>query len=201
MVNTIPLIIASYEHAMVDVLGLRPVEDEARGWIGHTLHATFGGRYPDRAEELVESYSTWNAAHLEELLEDFPGTAELLATLTAAGVQIGVATSKRRISAENTLRAAGLDGLLEVTVAMEDTTAHKPGPEPLLLALERLGAKPEQAAYVGDAVVDVQAARAAGMTAIAVTWGAADRVALEGAGPDHLVDSVAELQALLLLPG
>ena len=199
MVNTIPLIIASYEHAMVDVLGVRPAVDEARGWIGQTLRDTFAERYPDQATELVDSYITWNAAHLHELLEDFPGTAELLQALTAAGVRIGVATSKRRVSAENTLRAAGLDDLIEVTAAMEDTVVHKPNPEPLLLALERLGARPEQAAYVGDAVVDVQAAQAAGMAAIAVTWGAAPKAALEAAAPDALVDTIAELQALLLL--
>lgn len=198
--NTIPLIIASYEHAMVDVLGVRPEPDEARGWIGQTLSATFSGRYPDRAAELVDSYVAWNAAHLHELLEDFPGTAGLLQALPAAGVRIGVATSKRRVSAENTLRASGLDDLIEVTVAMEDTAAHKPCPEPLLLALERLDAKPEQAAYVGDAVVDVQAAQAAGMTAIAVTWGAAPRHLLEAAAPDALVDSIAELETVLL-PG
>lgn len=198
MVNTIPLIIASYEHAMVDVLGVRPSPDEARGWIGQTLYATFGGRYPDRAAELVDSYVTWNAAHLHELLEDFPGTDGLLDALAAAGVRTGVATSKRRASAENTLRAAGLDGQLAVTVAMEDTAAHKPRPEPLLLALERLDARPEQGVYVGDAVVDVQAARAAGMAAIAVTWGAAPKPALEAAAPDAVVDTIAELEALLL---
>lgn len=198
VVNTIPLIIASYEHAMRDVLGEVPSAAEARAWIGQTLYATFGTRHPERAQELVDSYVAWNAAHLPELLQDFPGTPELLAALTDAGVTIGVATSKRRVSAENTLRHAGLAGLLEVTVAMEDTDAHKPGPEPLLLALERIGGRPSQAAYVGDAGVDVLAAQAAGMASIAVTWGAGARDDLAAIRPDALVDSVAELRSLLL---
>ena len=198
VVNTIPLIIASYEHAMWDVLGEHTSAEEARGWIGQTLYATFHARHPAHAQQLIDSYVTWNAEHMPELLEDFPGTPELLDALAAAGVVTGVATSKRRVSAERTLRYAGLDGRLPVTVAMEDTDVHKPRPEPLLLALESVGGRPEQAAYVGDAVVDVRAAKAAGMTAIAVSWGAARRDDLAAATPDHLVDTVAELQELLL---
>lgn len=201
VVNTIPLIIASYEHAMVEILGERPTPTQARSWIGETLYATFSARHPDRAQELIDSYVAWNAEHLAELLEEFPGTPQLLDALATAGVVTGVATSKRRVSAENTLRHAGLAGRLPVTVAMEDTEAHKPHPEPLLLALSRLGGRPGQAAYVGDAVVDILAARAAGMAAVAASWGAASREVLMAAGPDFLVDSVPELQALLLPSG
>ena len=199
MVNTIPLIIASYEHAMGAVLGETPTAEESRGWIGQTLAATFAARYPGHEQELIDSYTAWNAEHLPELLEDYPGTAELLGALGAAGVAVGVATSKRRWSAERTLRYAGLADLLSVTVAMEDTSVHKPAPEPLLLALARLGGEPSRAAYVGDAVVDVEAAKAAGMTAIAVSWGAAPRGLLAPAGADALVASVGEVAALLLL--
>lgn len=198
VVNTIPLIIASYEHAMVSVLGVRPLPQEARGWIGETLYSTFGRRYPERAAELVDSYVAWNQAHLNELLEDFPGVPELLADLSASGATVGVATSKRRVSAENTLVAAGLAGRLQVTVAMEDTTSHKPAPDPLLLALDHLGGSPDRAAYVGDAVVDILAAKAAGMASIAVSWGAGDRGDLVSAGADAVVDTVPELRRLLL---
>jgi pyrophosphatase PpaX len=198
VVNTIPLIIASYGHALDSVLGERPTPEEARSWIGQTLFSTFAANHPDHVQELIEAYTEFNLGHLDELQEDFPGTPELLAALADAGVAIGVATSKRRASAERTLRKAGLADRLAVTVAMEDTRTHKPDPEPLLLALAKVGGRPEQAAYVGDAVVDVLAAKAAGMASIAVSWGAAPRATLAAAEPDALVDSVAELQALLL---
>jgi pyrophosphatase PpaX len=195
--NTIPLIIASYEHAMCAVLGETPTTEESRSWIGQTLVATFTARHPDRVAELIEAYTTWNRAHLAELLEDYPGIPELLAALRAAGVGVGVATSKRREAALATLRHAGLADL-PVTVAMEDTDVHKPDPAPLLLAVQRLGGAPAAAAYVGDAVVDVMAARAAGMAAVAVSWGAASRDLLAAAEPDALVDTVEELHALLM---
>jgi len=198
VVNTIPLIIASYEHAMLHVLGERPTVAEARSWIGQTLYGTFGARHPEHAQELVDSYVAWNTEHLAELVEEFPGTPELFDALAAAGVTVGVATSKRRASATDTLLHAGLADRLDVTVAMEDTDIHKPEPEPLLLALRLLGETPERAAYVGDAVVDVLAAKAAGMASVAVSWGAAARSDLESAHPDVLVDTVDELRALLL---
>jgi pyrophosphatase PpaX len=183
---------------MWSVLGVRPSPDEARGWIGQTLYGTFSSRHPERAQELVDSYVAWNAAHLTDLLEEYAGADELLKELAASGATIGVVTSKRHVSAANTLRAAGLDGDLPLLVAMEDTDVHKPNPEPLLLALARLGVKAGDCVYIGDAVVDVLAARAAGMASIAVTWGAGDRTDLLAAGPLAVVDTMDELRDQLL---
>ena len=61
-----------------------------------------------------------------------------------------------------------------------------------------LGGSPTEAVYVGDAVVDVQAARRAGMAAVAVTWGAGARSDVVAAAPDVAADSVEELRAALL---
>jgi len=85
-------------------------------------------------------------------------------------------------------------------VARQDTTEHKPHPAPLLAALDKVGASPSQAAYVGDAIWDVMAARAAGMTAIAVTWGAGVEDELMALHPDVMCQTVRELQDVLM-PG
>jgi len=87
-----------------------------------------------------------------------------------------------------------LGHLFETVVGGDETEKHKPDPEPLLLAAERMGVDPSQAAYVGDSPFDVGAAKAAGMYAIAVTWGRIhDRSRLERAEPDAIVDSPEEL--------
>src|SRR5438132_743156 len=84
-----------------------------------------------------------------------------------------------------------LDGTV---VGGDETERHKPDPEPLLLAAERMGADPAQTAYVGDSPFDVLAAKAAGMYAIAVTWGRIhDRSKLEQVGPDAIVDTAVQL--------
>ena len=198
LANTIPLIIASYDHATRRILGSGTDPVEARSWIGETLRHTFRTRYPDHAEALIEAYVEFNLRELSALIESYPGMTGLISELAASGVGLGVATSKRRHAAELTLEHVDLGGAIPVTVAMDDTEVHKPDPTPLLLALERLGGVAADAVYIGDAVVDVRAAQAAGMASIAVTWGAGEVADLVAAGPDCVVHTVDELRALLL---
>ena len=121
-----------------------------------------------------------------------------LVELANAGVQVAVATSKRLAPAQVALTWCGLDGLVDTLVTMEDTIRHKPDPEPLLHAAQRLGVAPEQAAYVGDAAVDLRAARAAGMSGVGVLWGAGTPETLKPERPCALVETVEALHALLL---
>jgi len=101
-------------------------------------------------------------------------------------------TSKRRLSVEMALKNfPGLRNVVDRFVTLEDTTQHKPHPEPLLRGLDLLGGVPkERAAYVGDSPFDVQAAKAAGLTSVAVSWGAFPEDRLREAEPDHLVPDI-----------
>jgi pyrophosphatase PpaX len=125
----------------------------------------------------------------------YAGIDRLLRDLSGAGVAVG---GRRRASAEIPAGLTGLSSHLDVLVTMEDTVLHKPDPEPLLLAVNRLGATPTEAVYVGDAIVDVQAARNAGMAAVAVTWGAGVREQLEAMAPDVVAETVDDLREALL---
>jgi pyrophosphatase PpaX len=198
LADTIDLIVASYNHAFAQVMGTERDPDEIRSWIGRPLLESFRAVAPEHAEELDRVYRAWNVAQTEELLREFPGVPDTLRRLREAGVPLGVVTSKRRETALLAMRGVGIDGLVPLLATMEDTEAHKPGPEPLLYAAERLGVHPADCAYVGDAVVDLLAARAAGMAAVGVTWGAGERRDLEAVGPDALVDSAADLAKVLL---
>lgn len=83
-------------------------------------------------------------------------------------------------------------------VGAEDTERHKPDPDPLLEALARMGAQPQDAAYVGDSPFDIRAGKAAGTLAVAVGWGGIhpdERLLHEQ--PDALVHTPEELVALL----
>jgi pyrophosphatase PpaX len=150
-----------------------------------------------RAEELVRVYREHNA-ELHGELAIFPGLLALLETLHGEGRRIGIVTSKRRSTVELAFATLPLAHLFDVVVSSGDTERLKPDGAPLLHALERLGATPEQAAYVGDAPMDVEAARAAGVYAIAVTWGGLFPVAdTLAARPDAVAATVEELLALL----
>lgn len=198
LADTIPLIVASYQHAFRTVLGEEIDEARARAWIGRPLLAALLEESPEHGHDLDQTYREWNLANTARLIQRYDGVPEMLEALASAGVRMAVATSKRRQTARLALEGVGIDHLIEVAAALEDTTRHKPEPDPLLHAAASLGSQPCDCVYVGDATVDVLAARAAGMAAIAVSWGAADREALAATGPDALVDTVADLTAYLL---
>ncbi|MGL5908899.1 MAG: HAD family hydrolase [Phycicoccus sp.] len=198
LADTIPLIVSSYQHAFREVLGEEVDEARIRAWIGRPLLDAFLEASPDHGHALDAVYREWNLANTARLIRRYDGVPELLGALTASGVACAVVTSKRRMTARLALESVGIDHLVDVVAGLEDTVRHKPDPEPLLHGARALGVDPADCVYVGDAVVDVVAARAAGMAAVAVTWGAGEPDALMAAGPDAVHRTVAGLAAHLL---
>lgn len=197
LADTVPLIVASYRHTLAAPGVEPPDEGMIRTWIGRALLDTLEEARPGEGEELVQRYREHNLAHHDELIQRVPGAAELLGDLLAAGVPTAVVSSKRAEMVRHGMRLTGLPEV-EVVVGLEETTRHKPDPAPLLEGARRLGIAPQACVYVGDAVVDVTAARAAGMAAVAVAWGAGTGDDLRAAGPDALVQDTGELRRLLL---
>jgi pyrophosphatase PpaX len=181
------------------VLGREPDEERVRAAIGGPgLIAQMRELDPDRVDELVESYRAHNEP-LHATLEAFDGVLELLPRLRERGHRLGIVTAKRVRTVELAFdRFPILRETTEVLVGAEDTERHKPDPDPLLEALARMGARPEDAAYVGDSPFDIRAGKAAGTLAVAVGWGGIhpdERLLHEQ--PDALVHTPEELVALL----
>jgi pyrophosphatase PpaX len=189
LADTTDLIYQSMRHATGEVLGREISRDVLMANVGQPLPRQMELLSAEHAEALLDSYRLHNEENHDALIKEFPGVEESLARLKAAGVRVGVVTSKRRFSVDMALKNfPGLGDVVDQWVTMEDTTEHKPRPEPLLKGLELLGNVPrEQAAYVGDSPFDVAAAKAAGVESVAVSWGAFSEDALRAAEPDHLV--------------
>jgi len=192
------IILASMRHATREVLGREyPDEELMRAVGGPGLEAQMRGFDPERVDELVRVYRAHNEPLHEELV-CCTGMEDVLERLRADGRRLGVVTAKRRETVELAFAHVPLGHLFEVVVGGDETERHKPDPEPLLLAAERLGAAPEETAYVGDSPFDVRAAKAAGMRSVAVTWGRIhDRARLEHEQPDAIVDTAEELLAVV----
>ena len=83
-------------------------------------------------------------------------------------------------------------------VTAHDTDLHKPNPQSLLLAMQRLGVKPENSLVLGDHKVDMEAAMNAGVSLrVGITHGFDDRATLEASGATHVIDSLSELSNFL----
>ena len=192
------IILASFRHATRSVLRREIPDAQLLAAVGgSTLRDQMSALDDERADELVEAYREHNGP-LHRELQACDGMLATLEQLRGEGRRLGIVTAKRHATVELAFEALPLRPLFDVVVGAEDTGRHKPDPEPLLLALELLGAEPHEAAYVGDSPFDVAAARAAGVFAVAATWGAihpAERLAL--VRPDVLVTTPKELLGVL----
>jgi pyrophosphatase PpaX len=188
------IILASMRHAAKEVLGAEVSDEELMAAVGGPgLEAQMRTIAPDRVEELVTVYRAHNEP-LHDVLECCAGMEDVLVRLKDEGRRLGIVTAKRRQTVELAFARLPIEHLFEVVVGGDETERHKPDPEPLLLALERLDARPEEAAYVGDAPFDVKAAKAAGLYAVGVTWGGIHaRELLEAEEADALVDTPEDL--------
>ena len=163
----------------------------ARGMIGTAFGVTPDDeRFSALRTEFLDRY----ALGLLERTEVFPAMQPVLTRLQGAGLPWGIVTNKAE---RFTLPlVAGLPLLAgAAAVVAGDTTPHsKPHPEPLLEAARRMGLPPEQCAYVGDDLRDVQAGRAAGMATVVAAWGyLGDGEPIEAWGADRIVQDPADL--------
>ena len=198
VVDSGSIILASMRHATREVLGREYEDAELMQAVGGPgLEAQMEVFAPDRVDELVRVYRAHNEP-LHDELECCAGMDDVLVRLKEEGRRLGIVTAKRRATVELAFARVPLAHLFETVVGGDETERHKPDPEPLLLAAERLGVDAADTAYVGDSPFDVRAAKAAGMHAVAVTWGRIhDRERLVAEGPDAIVDGAEELFGVL----
>jgi AHBA synthesis associated protein len=126
----------------------------------------------------------------------FPGVTPLLRELRERGFRTAIATGKAGDRARHLLDTLGVLHCFDHVLGSDEVARAKPAPDIVLRALELLGARPEEALMVGDAVTDIAAARGAGVDAVAALWGECDAAELLAADPDAALRRPAELLAL-----
>jgi pyrophosphatase PpaX len=165
------IILASMRHAAETVLGGRYSDAQLlRSVGGPGLEAQMHALDPARVDELVRVYRAHNE-QLHETLALCAGMDAVLETLKARGHRLGIVTAKRRVTVDLAFAHVPIEHFFDIVVGSDATAEQKPHPAPLLHALEQLGAAPGDAAYVGDSPFDMQAAKAAGLYAVGVSWG------------------------------
>lgn len=161
----------------------------------------FGLAPGDAFEAMRQRFLDRYAARIALETRLFPGGEALLLALEAAGLKWGVVTNKPAYLTEPLMAALELTPRAACIVSGDTLPQRKPHPAPLLHGAAQAGLNPAACVYVGDAERDVQAARAAGMTALVAHFGyLADTDRPDTWGAHGSVHSMADIATWLRLP-
>ncbi|MBD3922667.1 pyrophosphatase PpaX [Paenibacillus sp. PR3] len=194
VLDTNELIIQSFIHALdgivepgfgaehiIPSMGL-PLVDQLR---------LFSGR--EEVEDLQDKYREFNLRVHDEYVQAFPNVNEVLKTLHEHGIQLGVVTTKMRLTTERGLNFVGIREYMSSIVSIDDVKHAKPHPEPVLRAMEELGADPATTIMVGDSAVDMESAAAAGVIPVGVAWSLKGEQKLLASGAKHIIHDMQDL--------
>lgn len=189
------------QYALASVGIDEPDLDKLEPFIGPPLHESFMQFYgfdKDMAMKLVEKYrERFNHIGIFEN-EIYPGIPKMLQTLKEKGCKISIASSKPTVLVERILVHFDIKQYFDSVVGSNLDGSRTKKEEVVEEALHQLACVKEETAMVGDRKFDIEGAKAFGLTSIGVSFGYAAENELEEAGADYIVDSVEELQEILL---
>ncbi len=180
--------------------GLPPMtEDAVKKLVGRGLPRLIADVIPDGDHQKnVALYYQHHPTVMYKQTHLLPDVVPTLAALHEAGVKLGVCSNKPVAITRKLIEALDVARYFDAALGPEDSGIPKPNPAMVQLALNRLGAKPSEALYVGDMAIDVETARNAGVAVWVLPTGSGDRESLIQAKPDRLIESMSELAAVIL---
>ncbi len=179
LVDTAPDLVGTMNH-MLAVEGLPPLPmAEVRTMIGRGARALMDRGFaaagqvipPEREQALFDRFIEHYSGRIADESRPFPGVAEALDDLAGAGATLAVCTNKRTGLSVRLLEALGLAGRFAAIVGPDSAPAAKPDPRHLIAAVEAAGGQASHALMVGDSKTDFDAARAAGVPVVLVSFG------------------------------
>jgi phosphoglycolate phosphatase len=194
--DSYPAITASVNHVRA-LHRLPPLaEADVRRHVGrgpeYLLRETVG------AGDVAADVAAYRAHHPSVMFQGtrlLPGVAEALRNLHRQGLHLGVCSNKPVAFTRRLLEHLGVSDYFAVVLGPEDVARPKPAPDMLLAGLSRLAVPAAAALYVGDMVVDVETARAAGVPVWVVATGSDAADSLARARPDRILNGLQELAA------
>jgi len=200
LIDSIDLILksAQYAFAKCGIPGPSPAE-----WlvgVGRPLPVMFRHFAPrggDDVPALIAAYREFQMANHDALVHAYEGIPQMLAALAKRGHPLAIVTSKTDALAARGLAHTGLDGFFATIVGMDSCQRHKPDPEPVMIALDRLGYAPGEAWFVGDSIHDMEAGNAAGVATVGALWGPFDASDLAPSKPRHLAQRVEDVVGIV----
>ena len=133
-----------------------------------------------------------------KLSRPLPGCLETIKKINDAGIQTGIVTNSGRAPVISVLSDYGYLPFMEVVITRNDTARMKPRPDGLLDALKLLELESKDVLYVGDSILDVEAARKAGIKCASIPTGIHPVETLRKLSPDFVLESMQDTEKLVL---
>ena len=200
MADTNSLVLESWQTVYRTLWGHEEEEEKILETFGEPLYDTVKRVFPElNPDEVVAIYRGHMNTIYEKRIEAFPGMIELMEELKRRGYLIGIVTSRMKGQTLIGLEKFGIAELVDSLITCEDTSIHKPNPEPALMCLDELGVEAAEALMVGDSILDIACAHNAGVDAALVSWTVTLKdKELKGAdAPDYIIDEAADLLRIL----
>lgn len=200
VMNTNDVILESWQHTFRTIEGKERPEEEIIRTFGEPLVITMEKFFPQiPVEESTQIYRGYHYDNFGELITIFPGIIELLAVLKEKGYKTAVVTSRMKGTTDQGLDKYALKQYFDEVITCDDCTKHKPDPEPILVALKKLQARPEESIMLGDSMFDILCAKNAGVKSVLVGWALAvtEEEKNGSQGPDYCIENAEDLLKIL----
>jgi phosphoglycolate phosphatase len=130
--------------------------------------------------------------------QPYPGAMEMLTRLKAAGLRLACTTNKEHRHAVRVLESQRMLPMFDLVIGGDSLPFKKPDARVLAHVVKALNGVPWRTAHLGDSKIDVQSARASGVSAWAVPYGYNAGVPIAQAQPDRLFDRLSDVTAHVL---
>lgn len=193
LIDTNDLIIQSFLHTLEQYFPGDYKREDVFQFMGPSLEQTFSKLNPDKVEEMTKVYRKFNKENHDLLVTEFPDVLDTMVKLKQSGLKMAVVTTKISEMAKWGLDLTKLTPYFDDLIALEHVKTPKPDPEAVLLALDKLGAKPSEAIMVGDNHHDILAGKNAGVKTAAVSWSLKGEDYLQTFEPDYMLHSIKDI--------
>lgn len=200
LVDSLDDIAAALNHGLATCGRLPQPRELVRTFIGHgVVELVRQAVAPEPIPQgLLEATRAYYTAHVCDHGRLYEGIAPLIEALLERGHPLAVLTNKPHALALDVVERLFPAAPFVVVIGDREGHPKKPDPAGARWVAEQLGVAPSDCTLIGDSVVDVRTAKAAGMRSFAVTWGFCDRADLVESAPDAVFEDVAALTAMLL---
>ncbi|MFD1334129.1 pyrophosphatase PpaX [Oceanobacillus iheyensis] len=192
LIDTNTLIKASFEHTFKEY-NLNFSNEEILKFNGPPLVDTFNKIDETKADRMITTFREHNIREHDNFVTAFPHVYDTLEELQNRNISLGIVSTKMRHTVHMGLELTGISKFFSTIITYDDVTHAKPHPEPVQMAMQKLGAHPEHTLMVGDNHHDIVSGQRANVQTAAVAWSLKDTNYLKSFHPDYIIEDMKDI--------